>query len=189
MIKYAPLPHSTQIGPKCVSGAEVRLKRLTDLISETVKSWTTAPVVEAYQALRGVSLIAAAVFVAEIGDIRRFENPRQLMALLGLVPSESSTGEHVKRGGSLSRELSGPSHADRRRMGLPLPCAGKSNQASAVGRSTPFARIAWKGQLRLCSRKMILAGKHKAIAITAIAREIGASVWAIGQEVQPAHHA
>lgn len=51
------------------------LKRLTDLISETVKSWTMAPVVEAYQALRGVSLIAAFVFVAEIGDIRRFENP------------------------------------------------------------------------------------------------------------------
>lgn len=61
---------------QAIEYAEVRLKRLTDLISETVKSWTMAPVVEAYQALRGVSLIAAVIFVAEIGDIRRFENPR-----------------------------------------------------------------------------------------------------------------
>src|SRR4051794_41463237 len=57
-----------------------------------------APVVEAYQALRGVALITAVTFVAEIGDVRRFESPRQLMAYLGLVPCESSTGERVRRG-------------------------------------------------------------------------------------------
>jgi transposase len=57
-----------------------------------------APVVEAYQALRGVALLTAVTFVAEIGDVRRFENPRQLMAYLGLVPCESSTGERVRRG-------------------------------------------------------------------------------------------
>ena len=58
-----------------------------------------APVVEAYQAMRGVSFVVAVTFVAEIGDLRRFDNPRQLMAFLGLVPSERSTGERVRRAG------------------------------------------------------------------------------------------
>ena len=53
--------------------------------------------VEAYQAMRGVSFGVAVTFVAEIGDLRRFDNPRQLMAFLGLVPSERSTGEPVRR--------------------------------------------------------------------------------------------
>jgi transposase len=56
-------------------------------------------VVEALQALRGVALISAVTFMAEIGDVRRFENPRKLMAYLGLVPSEYSTGQTVKCGG------------------------------------------------------------------------------------------
>src|SRR5689334_24902848 len=58
-----------------------------------------APVVAACQALRGVAFMTAVTFVAEIGDVRRFDSPRQLMAYLGLVPSESSTGERVRRGG------------------------------------------------------------------------------------------
>src|SRR4051812_49850054 len=57
-----------------------------------------APVVAACQAMRGVSFLVAVTFVAEIGDVRRFESPRQLMAYLGLVPCESSTGERVRRG-------------------------------------------------------------------------------------------
>lgn len=52
-----------------------------------------APPVDAYQAMRGVAVLTAVTFVAEIGDVRRFETPRRLMAYLGLVPSERSTGE------------------------------------------------------------------------------------------------
>jgi len=58
-----------------------------------------APVVTAYQAMRGVSFLVAITFVAEIGDVRRFDNPRQLMSFLGLVPSERSTGDAVRRAG------------------------------------------------------------------------------------------
>ena len=58
-----------------------------------------APVVDALQALRGVSFVTAVGLVAEIGDIRRFDHPRQLMAFLGLVPSEYSSGPSVRRGG------------------------------------------------------------------------------------------
>src|SRR4030095_15000568 len=81
-----------------IEDAEARLERLTQQVADVLTTWSMAPVVEAYQALRGVALITAVTFVAEIGEVRRFESPRQLMAYLGLVPCESSTGERVRRG-------------------------------------------------------------------------------------------
>src|SRR5690242_6385179 len=83
---------------QAIDDAETRLERLTQHVAEVVSSWSMAPVVEAYQALRGVAFLTAVTFVAEIGDVRRFETPRQLMAYLGLVPSERSTGARVWRG-------------------------------------------------------------------------------------------
>jgi transposase len=58
--------------------------------------------------MRGVALITAVTFVVEIGDVRRFDTAPQLMAYLGLVPSESSTGERVRRGGSQRLATSEP---------------------------------------------------------------------------------
>src|SRR5947209_19396578 len=58
-----------------------------------------APVVQAYQAMRGASFLVAVIFAAEIGDVRRFDTPRQLMSFLGLVPAESSTGDTIRRKG------------------------------------------------------------------------------------------
>ena len=76
-----------------------RLERLEEAIREAVPEWSLAEVVTALQAMRGIDLIAAVAILAEIGDLSRFQNPRELMAYLGLVPSESSTGDTVKRGG------------------------------------------------------------------------------------------
>ena len=83
---------------QAIEDAETRLERLEQQIAELVTSWSMAPVIEAYQAMRGVAFLTAVTFVAEIGDVRRFDTPRQLMAYLGLVPSERSTGELVRRG-------------------------------------------------------------------------------------------
>ena len=83
---------------QAIEDAEARLERLTQQVADVVSTWSMAPVVEAYQAMRGVAFLTAVTFVAEIGDVRRFETPRQLMAYLGLVPSERSTGEQVRRG-------------------------------------------------------------------------------------------
>ena len=58
-----------------------------------------APVVAAFQAMRGVQFMTAVTRVAEAGDLRRFDHPRQLMAFLGLVPSERSTGDTRHQGG------------------------------------------------------------------------------------------
>src|SRR6202142_2924885 len=52
-----------------------------------------------YQAMRGASFLVAVTFAAEIGDVRRFDTPRQLMSFLGLVPAESSTGDTIRRKG------------------------------------------------------------------------------------------
>lgn len=75
-----------------------RLDTLNRAIADAVKIWRFGPVVEALRALRGVDTTIAATLAAEIGDIARFSSPRQLMAWLGLVPSEHSSGSSVRRG-------------------------------------------------------------------------------------------
>ena len=78
---------------------EARMTRLTEQLRQVVPSWRWAPVVAALQALRGISFVTAVALVAELGDLRRFGHPRELMAYLGLVPSEHSSGLTVRRGG------------------------------------------------------------------------------------------
>jgi transposase len=82
-----------------VEAATVRRDRLTAQIATALPDWTMAPVVAALQTMRGMALVNAATLIAELGDLSRFGNLRQLMAYLGLVPSEHSSGASVKRGG------------------------------------------------------------------------------------------
>src|SRR5215204_6494591 len=174
---------------QAIEDAEARLERLTQQVAEVVSSWLMAPVVEAYQALRGVALLTAVTFVAEIGDVRRFETPRQLMAYLGLVPSERSTGEQVWRG---SITKAGNPRARRvlvegawtyrypARLSRPL-------QLRQESLPTVVRAIAWKAQLRLCTRyrRLMAAGKRQTVVTTAIARKMAAFLWAIGHAVEP----
>src|SRR5580704_17747740 len=82
-----------------VATTETRRDRLTAQIEAMLPDWTLAPVVSALQTKRGMALVNAATLIAELGDLSRFANPRQLMAYLGLVPSEHSSGASVRRGG------------------------------------------------------------------------------------------
>ena len=81
-----------------IRGTAKRIDRLDAALMEMCPM-TMAPVVAAFQALRGVGFLTATILGAEAGDLRRFDHPRQLMAFLGLVPSEHSTGETRQRGG------------------------------------------------------------------------------------------
>jgi transposase len=173
-----------------VRDARERLARLEAGIRELATGWTLGPVVDAIQALRGIEFVAAATIVAEIGDFSRFQNPRQLMGYLGLVPSEHSTGDSVRRGG-ITKAGNG---AARRML---VECAWHYRHPARVGvakqRKTAtlpksVVDIAWKAQTRLCSRYRALTGRGKkpSVAVTAIAREMAAFVWAIAREVQPA---
>jgi transposase len=82
-----------------VEAATARRDRLEAHIEAALADWSLAPVERALQALRGMALVAAVTLVAELGDIARFANPRQLMAYLGLVPSEHSSGATRRQGG------------------------------------------------------------------------------------------
>ncbi|MFK7942156.1 MAG: transposase [Paracoccaceae bacterium] len=75
-----------------------RLATLNPAIEDAVKGWRFGPVVDALRALRGIDTTIGTTVTAEIGDIIRFSNPRQLMAWLGLVPSEHSSGTSIRRG-------------------------------------------------------------------------------------------
>jgi transposase len=164
-----------------------RVARLVEQIRLLIPEWRLFPAVEAIQTLRGVSLVVAATVVAEIGDIGRFDNPRQLMAYLGLVPSEHSSGATVKRG---SITKTGNGHARR----VLVEAAWSYRLPARVSRRL-FERqqnlpevirdIAWKAQLRLCSRyrRLIARGKQAQIAVIAIARELAAFIWDIVRNV------
>jgi len=164
-----------------------RVERLNEQIRTFVSDWRMWPVVAALQSLRGVSLIVAATTVAEIGDLSRFAHPSQLMAYLGLVPSEHSSGEHVKRkgitktgNGHVRRVLVEAAWAYRlpARRSLPL-------RKRQQGLAKPICLISWQAQLRLCTRyrQMVARGKNKQVVITAIARELVGFLWAIARQV------
>lgn len=172
---------------QAVADAETRQKRIELAIDVMLDEWSLAPVVKALQALRGIGLISAVTLMAELGDLSRFQNPRQLMGYVGLVPSEHSTGDRVKRGGITRRgnaivrrtlvEASwGYRHAPRIR---------RSKIQVIDSLPKPVTDIAWKAQSRLCERyrKLSTSGKRSTVATVAIARELAAFVWAIGREV------
>jgi transposase len=172
-----------------VEAATERRRRLTEEIEALVPSWSLAPVVTALQALRGVAFIVAVTVVAEIGDLRRFNSPRQLMAYLGLVPSERSSGGAVRQGG-----ITKTGNIMVRRVLIQAAWtyhwpAKRSPELLARQKAvSPTVRdIAWKAQTRLARRYRALvgAGKSTKIAVTAVARELAGFMWAIGREVAP----
>jgi len=98
-VPLAPQHIALQEYRDTIDETDRRVERLTDPLRPRTPAWRWAPVVDALQALRGVSFVTAVGLVTEIGDIRRFAHPRELMAYLGLVPSEYSSGPSVRRGG------------------------------------------------------------------------------------------
>src|SRR5271163_433443 len=170
-----------------VETAEARRDRLTAQIAATLPDWTLAPVVAALQTMRGMALVNAATLIAELGDLARFANPRQLMAYLGLVPTEHSSGTSVRRGGITK---AGNSAARR----LLIEAAWCYRFPARISRDLrrrqedqpkSIREIAWKGQVRLCARYRRLArtGKPANVVTTAIARELSGFVWAIARQV------
>jgi len=172
-----------------VSEATERIGRFDRAIAETVSTWRWQPVVDALCALRGIALLAAATLVAEIGAIERFTNPRQLMAYLGLIPSEHSSGQK-RRQGAITK--TGNAHARR----MLIECAWLYRYPARVAPilqrrldkvSAPVRAIAWAAQVRLCARFRKLAARklpHNKIVV-AIARELVGFIWAIARAQGP----
>jgi transposase len=164
-----------------------RLQRLEQELREQVKAWRLQPVVEALEGLRGVQCTGAVTIVAELGDLTRVENPRHVMKSLGLIPSESSSGER-RRQGSITK--TGHTHA-RRAL---VEGAWAYRYPAKVSRHwqlrlemlpKPILDISWKAHVRLCTRdrRLLARGKHANQVVVAIARELAGFLWAIAKQV------
>lgn len=169
-----------------VQAADARVQRLTQAVRDSVSGWRFEAVVKALQALRGVDVLTAVGLVAEIGDLRRFEHPRKLMGYLGLVPSEASSGDRVRRG---SITKTGNAHARRLLTEAAWHYRFKARIGSHAQRRQqdlpqPVREIAWNGQLRLNKRFAMLQARGVQVnkACVAVARELAGFVWAIGRQ-------
>jgi transposase len=172
---------------RTISQHTERLAHLEAELRELAATWRFYPVVEALQALRGVQFTVAITVVAEVGDLTRFNNPRQLMAYLGLIPSEHSSGGKRRLGGITK---AGNGHARR----VLVEGAWAYRYPAKVSRIIqqrqenlpPIVQnIAWKAQLRLCKRyrRLVAKGKNPNVVVTAIARELAVFMWAIAHEI------
>jgi transposase len=167
--------------------ARERLERLEQAIRVAVPDWSLAEVVTALMAMRGIDRIAAATFLAEIGDLSRFQTPTELMAYLGLVPSEASTGATIKRGSIIKS-------GNRRARRMLVECSwayqhppriGVDKQQKVDAAPRAVREIAWTAQCRLYRRyrALIRRGKLKTVAITAVAREFAGFIWAVNHAI------
>ena len=134
-----------------IEDAAQRLRRLDEQLGAIVPTWSMARVVEAYQAMRGASFLVAVIFAAEIGDVRRFDSPPQLMAFLGLVPGERSTGDTVHRS---SLTLAGNRRARRALVEAAWTYRYPARVSETLrvrleGLPKAVRDIAWKAQVRL----------------------------------------
>jgi len=170
---------------QAVVEAEERAARLDAEIAAAAQEGAHAPAIASYQALRGVAVLTAVTIAAEVGDITRFESPRQLMAYAGLVPSEASSGGRVRRGGitktgnsHLRLVLIEASWHYRHPPAISATLRRRQQEQSVVVRG-----ISWKAQQRLHRRfrRLLGRGKVKQEAVVAVARELIGFLWSVGQ--------
>ena len=176
-----------------VTEARHRVAGLEGQMREALEGWSLRPVVEGLIALRGVDVVTAMTVLAEVGDLTRFDSPRELMSFLGLVPGEHSSGGRRRQGGITK---TGNGHVRRvlveAAWSYRFP-ARKTRHLRCKASVAPAAvqTIAWAAQKRLCSRYRHLfhAGKVKCQVTTAVARELVGFIWAIACEVRGRPHA
>lgn len=165
-------------------------ERLEAALHEAAPTWRWYPVVAAIQAMRGVQFTIAISLIAEIGDLARFDHPRQLMAWLGVTPSEHSSGASRKLGGITK---AGNSYARKVLVEAAWSYRYPAKVSAIIqrrhaGLPKPVLDRAWDAQLRLCRRyrRLTARGKLPNVAVVAVARELAAFLWDIGRMAAPA---
>ena len=160
-----------------------RVESIVEEMRGALEGWSLEPVVRGLMAMRGISLVASMTIVSELGDITRFDSPSELMAYIGLVPSEHSSGERCNRGGITK---TGNSHVRRVLVEGAWSHRFYARKTRVIERraerTTDAVRaIAWKAQKRLCGRYRHLTGRgKKPVKVAgAIAREMLGFIWAI----------
>src|SRR6266496_3399497 len=143
--------------------------------------WRLSPAVRALMAMKGFQTVAAMILVSELGEVHRFAHPRQVMAYLGLVPTENSSSER-RRQGHITK--CGNAHARwllvecAQHYALP-PKVSKELSRRQQGQSALVRAISWRAQNRLHNRyRRLLARRlQRNKAIVAIARELCGFIW------------
>jgi transposase len=182
------LPHAAQKAILeeyliAIENARERIQRTEQSMELMMESWHLKDAVEALMAMRGFRLVAAMITVSELGDIHRFQHPRQLMAYLGLTGSESSSGGK-QRQGSISR--TGNGHL----RWLMVECAQHYALAPKISKELSLRQdgipreilsISWKAQNRLHLRLLRLLARRvpRNKALVAVARELCGFIWAV----------
>jgi transposase len=165
----------------------LRLERSIDAAIATLPVKMRA-VIEALQSLRGIAQLSAVSIMAELGELSRFEHPRQLMGYSGAVSCEHSSGERIHRGA-----ISKTGNAHLRRIVVEAawayrhrPAIGHSLALRQRRSSAAVTGLAWKAQQRLHQRyaRLMARGKCKQQTITAVGRELLGFIWAIGVHVE-----
>jgi len=170
-----------------VTESSARIVRLEQAMRDALPDWRLKPLVQALQAMRGVQLIAAMTLVAELQDFTRFESARKLMAYVGLVPGEHSSGPK-RRQGSITK--AGNSAARRMLVEVAWHYQHNARVSPIIARRQDqlpkaITDIAWAAQLRLHAkfRRLLARRVMKTKAVVAVARELTGFVWAIAGEV------
>jgi hypothetical protein len=166
--------------------AKERVDRLTGQIEVIARDWRLWPAVQALLTMRGFQVLSAVILLSELGDLARFSHPRKLMAYLGLIPSEYSSSEKVRKG-RLTK--CGNAHArwilvEAAQHYRKSPKVSKELSKRQEGQPRRILQISWTAQNRLYRRirNLIARGKRSQVALSAAARELGGFVWAIMSE-------
>lgn len=172
-----------------ITGAGERIARLEDQMQALLSDWPMQPVVAALMGMRGLALVGAMVLTSELGGAWRFDHPRQLMAYLGLVPTENTScdkrrqGRITKTGNGHARWLLVEAAHHYR---LP-PKVSKELSVRQQGLSAEVKACAWKAQTRLHqrTRQLLARGKERNKVTVAVARELCGFVWQIFRLMAP----
>lgn len=174
---------------QAVAESHTRVERFNQALAQQVEQWRMRHVVYALMTLRGIDLVAATTLVAELGDLRRFARPRELMGYVGLVPSEHSSGTK-RRLGAITK--TGNSHARRvlveAAWNYRFPARiSRALQVRQENQPAEIRAISWRAQQRLCHRyrRLSARGLQYNKVCVAIARELLGFVWDIGQHIIP----
>lgn len=164
-----------------------RIKRYEKEIERQGEESHQAPLIQAFQALRGVAVLTAATLASEICTISRFPSASAFMSYCGLVPSERSSGESRWQG-----RLTKAGNAHLRRVLVEAawsyrysPAVKRKMRERVTGLPSEIQSIAWDAQHRLHRkyRSMMRKGKHKGTLAAALARELAGFVWSIAKEM------
>lgn len=182
-MKHRPAQLALEHYVEQVQHLDARIMALDEAIARLATTVTYRERVERLSCLRGISTLTAMVVLTELFDLRRFSNPRQLMAYLGLVTSEYSSGGSVRRGGitktgnaHVRRVLTESAWAYRHKPSV------NARQRELLARQKPaVAALASKATARLGKRyaRLVGRGKKHQVAVTAVARELSGFVWAM----------